>query len=702
MKNMSDHKINKQVFSANSTADLLESVFQVAKVGICITNYKGEFIKVNEAYCKIYDYTEEELLGNNFTMILPEHQKDKAKKLHDDFINGNPEISDIWRVKKKNGEMIDVLVTAARFEDKKGFRFKVTTVEDVTKFNEISVKLNLLSEALFNSSEGMIFTENDVKKVIEVNDSYTKITGYGKEDLDKGEGNIIETVMRDASLHLVLTNQLEIDGYWQGDVSTIKKNKEKYVSTLKIVALMDKNQNIKNYIGILNEVTDQVKSKNREEYLLTHNTVTGLMNRSTLQLKIMHMSEGSNFGIMALFYVNIDRFKIINDKYGYLIGNKLLKAFANRLLLYYEKEYISYLGVDKFAIFIQNGLSLQTIMDEAEKLKKNMERNFQIDQLSLKIKCSIGIAIYAQDKKIEELFRNSEEAMLEAKKHGGSKVILFTCDMYKKLMRKQKIIDDIQQALTNGMFLVYQPIWDNNYKEISGVEALIRWKHREFGFISPSEFIAVAEENGMIFSIGEWVLKQACQQIKTWENMGIHTVISINISSQEMEKVGFTDHLLAIIHDYQVSPETLEIEITERSIIRDINKTIDIILKLKNMGIKVDIDDFGTGYSSLNYLRKLPFHKLKIDKTFIDDIVQEDESAMLVKAIIDMGHTLQYKVLAEGVETKEQFDALNRLGCDEIQGYYFSKPLLPQEFEKLWYSDDHKDNYVVLTGEISD
>ncbi|WP_297424012.1 EAL domain-containing protein [Clostridium sp.] len=668
---------------------LLDAVFDVANIGICVTNEYGNFELVNNAYCEIYGYAREELIGKEFTIVVPEGYKQEAFKKHIEFLQGIPELDREWKVVRKDGKILDILVTAALLIDEDGKRYKVTTVEDVTDIKATRSKLNLISKAMFNSSEGLIFTENDPSKVIEINEAYSKITGDSLGDLAANERNILLKGVNNEQFYMNIWKKVEQTGFWKGEVDGRRKNKENFTAELMIYALKDEFQNVKNYVGILKEITDQKKNENRIRFLSTHNVISTLPNLKTFIDKVRTEIDNSknNNHRYALFYINIDRLKQINDMFGLHTGDKLLKAFAIRLKrIFSNNAFLVHFRSDKFGVFLNRIQSDEYIESAAELLRKQMGEAFYIEKNSIQISCSIGISTFSEESNsFENLLSNAEEAMIQAKKGGGNQIQFYTQSMREKLLRRIRIETDLKNCIKNGeLFLVYQPQIDIISGLISGAEALIRWKHKTLGMISPGEFIPIAEGMGAIHEIGEWALTEACRQVKSWANLGINLVVAVNISSFQLKKEEFVAKVKHIITKVGIKPESIELELTESALVEDIEECINKILQLKEFGIGVDIDDFGTGYSSLNYLRKLPLYKLKIDKSFIVDFDNDFDSKIVTKTIIDMAHNLRFKVIAEGAETIEQVKFLKDNGCDEIQGYYFSKPLLPEEFQNFW------------------
>lgn len=546
---------------------LLETMFEVINVGICVTDENYNYVLVNDAYCSIYGYHQNELIGKPFTVIVPEESKQEVFSRYENILKGTPGIvAREWKVLRKNGEMIDVLSSVNLFIDQSGKKYIVTSVQDIT---------------------------------------------------------------------------------------SSKKNKAHI------------------------------------EFLSNYHSLTNLPNRSCFKRNLQNAIEEvvHTEKRVAMLFININRFKTINDVYGYQFGDKVLRAFGLRLKeIFQEENSLGHFETDKFSAFVKNILPNQNITTLTDYMKKRMREPFLIDNTAIKISCSIGISFYPNESSnVEELFKNSEEAMLKAKGKGRNLSYIYTSSMDESIQRRSMIETDLENAIARKeLFLVYQPQLDLKTGMICGVEALIRWNHPSLGMVPPSEFIPIAEETGTIQRIGDWTLLQVCRQSVKWAKKGLNLAIALNISAYQLMKKDFTRKVLRMAERYQVKPDHLELELTERSIIEDMDHNISKINELREKGIKFSIDDFGTGYSSLSYLRKLPLDKLKIDKSFVDDLAVDRTSGSVAKTIIDMAHNLRFKVIAEGVETEAQKEFLLKNGCDEIQGYLFSKPISVREIEDLF------------------
>jgi diguanylate cyclase (GGDEF)-like protein len=396
---------------------------------------------------------------------------------------------------------------------------------------------------------------------------------------------------------------------------------------------------------------------------------------------------------LALLYIDLDRFKFINDTLGHTYGDLLLKETSTRLKeCEGTKNMVARMGGDEFIYLAQD------LKDEAEADELGMQileaftKPFQLKELEIHISPSIGISVFPYDgDEIEALISNADSAMYRAKKSGKNKIEKAQIDSSAGAFEKLMVENDLHNALLkNELLLYFQPQIDLDHNKIIGMEALIRWNHPDMGIISPGEFIPIAEESGLILPIGDWVMREACLKIKEWMDVGQGVRISINLSARQFLQNDLVEKFQHLIDELQIPPNLLEIEITESMIMYNMDSATDILNRIKKLGVHIAIDDFGKGYSSLNYLQKFPLDTLKIDRSFIFDIDSNPSSKALTHAISNLGHALDMKVIAEGVETKDQLNHVEKLKCDAVQGFYFSVPLTELEADQflLHYKGD--------------
>ncbi|RSD26633.1 sensor domain-containing protein [Mesobacillus subterraneus] len=444
------------------------------------------------------------------------------------------------------------------------------------------------------------------------------------------------------------------------------------------------------------DLTQRKKAEKTIKYMAYYDVLTGLPNRNMVR-KHLKASLKNEEEQLAVLFLDLDRFKIINDTKGHRVGDLLLKVVAGRLKnAVQERGLVSRQGGDEFIIVLK-GMTKELVIEVAEKVLQEFAEAIEVEGQEFFVTPSIGISMAPADGKDEEtLIKHADTAMYLAKERGKNNYQFYTNQLHGLSSRKMELENGLRKALEQDQLLLhYQPQVHLESGEIIGVEALVRWQHHEKGVISPGEFIPLAEETGLIVPIGKWVLERAAAQNKAWQDKGLrHIPVSVNLSVRQLQEDRFIDMLKKILDDTQLAPSFLDLEITE-SVMQNSEKTARILDQLKELGVTLAIDDFGTGYSSLSLLKHLPIDKIKIDKSFVDDIIHHANQGAMVKTIIDMGHNLQFSVIAEGVEEQEQVEFLMENGCQVGQGYHFSKPLPPEEMEELLIKNQNQEGILL-------
>jgi diguanylate cyclase (GGDEF)-like protein/PAS domain S-box-containing protein len=435
------------------------------------------------------------------------------------------------------------------------------------------------------------------------------------------------------------------------------------------------------YEGTNEDVTDRKVAEERVQYLAYYDALTGLPNRTLLKdrlTKALADARRQKYKI-ALLFLDLDRFKDINDSLGHAVGDLFLQEVAERLKRFArEQDTVSRLAGDEFLIMLTHINDISDAAVAAERLMDAMTTGFVVQGHALNVSCSIGISMFPeQGADCETLIKNADAAMYGAKESGRNNFRFFAEHMNARAAERLILENSLRQALgKNELFLVYQPQMDIATGMITGLEALLRWQHPELGLVPPDRFIRIAENSGLIAPIGEWVLRTACRQARTWQDDGVPAVsVAVNVSAVQFRQEGFCQLIRKVLDETGLAPQYLELELTESLLLANADVTFSVLQELKDMGVTLAIDDFGTGYSSFNYLRQFRVSKLKIDRSFIRDIAVNPDDAAITTAIISMAKSLNLRVIAEGVENEAQMSFLRAHQCDEIQGYYFCKPL---------------------------
>lgn len=576
--------------------------------------------------------------------------------------------------------------------DKEGiYLYSVHILEDITELKKTELN-NRIAATIFEAQEGMMVAGVD-GLILNVNLAFTKITGYLPEELIGKNPRILSSGRHDKSFYAVMWESLKRLGYWEGEIWNKRKNGEVYPEHLCITAVKNNEGLIKNYVATLTDITMSREAANEIQHLAFYDTLTHLPNRRLLldRLKLALASSARTGKYGAILFLDLDNFKILNDTLGHDTGDILLQAVADRLeSCVREGDTVARQGGDEFIIMLEN-LSDQMLDAAAQteavgkKILNELNRPYQLDLHEYRNTPSIGATIFSgHNNSIDELFKQSDIAMYQAKKAGRNTLRFFDPAMQEVINERMQMEDELRVAIANRQFeLFYQMQVDSSGLAL-GAEALIRWKHPERGLISPVQFITLAEEIGLILPIGQWVLETACAQLAVWQENELtrNLTISVNVSARQFHEENFVDLIRHNVLHHAINPAKLKLEPTESILLEDMEDAVATMIALKEIGVQFSLDDFGTGFSSLQYLKILPLNQLKIDQSFVKDLVSGANDQVIVRTIIAMAHSLNLEVIAEGVETKEQLQILQQNGCNHFQGYLFGKPMPIEQFEQ--------------------
>jgi len=541
-------------------------------------------------------------------------------------------------------------------------------------------QLIIFHKAFENALEGISITDPE-GNILAVNRAFAEITGFAPDEVIGQNSRILKSEKHDQSFYTQLWTTLLGTGRWSGEIWNRRKDGTLYPEVLSISSIHDEHKQVTHYVAVFHDITEMKQQEARIVHQAYHDALTGLPNRTLahdrINVSLAHVKRAGSR--LAVLFLDLDNFKNINDSLGHEMGDTLLLQVANRLVsLVREEDTVARLGGDEFLILAAAVTSEEAVKHLMERLLQSFAAPFSVSGSDLFVSASIGVAFYPQDgESASVLTKNADIAMYQAKARGRNGYCFFTSDLSERISYLRQLETNLRQAVIDKEFLVFfQPKIDPVRGIITGAEALVRWRKQDGTLVNPADFIPLAEETGLIIPLGEQVLDISCRVIGKLNKMGYpHISIAVNLSPLQFGQANLVEQILALLQKHAISRGQLELEITETTMMTNLAKTIETLNQLVAAGIAISIDDFGTGYSSLSYLKKFPIKTLKIDRSFIRDLTSDPSDAQLVETIILMSHNLGIGVVAEGVETKEQLEWLKGRGCEQIQGYYYSKPL---------------------------
>ncbi len=647
---------------------------------VVITDEHKKIIYVNEIFEKITGFKKEEVLGHDPRILNSGENPESThielnKKLHlgekweGEFIN-----------RKKDGSLYHEKASIVPIFLNNRLINYLAIKFDITKYIIQDEKIRLASIAFENMQEGVLIYDKD-KIIIAVNSAFQHIMGYKASEIIGKELSIFHSELQDEVLYDSINESLIQRGSWKGKIHNQRKDGKIIPFLLNITAIKNDRGEILRYVALYANLEKIISSEKKAYFLAYHDSLTGLPNRAKLQKDLpplLDFANRTNLNIFVLF-IDLDRFKIINDTLGHAIGDKLLVIVADRIKVNLRNsDIISRMGGDEFIVVLESCKDKKSVGLVCNKILESLKEPIEIENTTLNVSASIGISTFPDDGfDMTALIKNADAAMYHAKKMGKNNYQYYNTELSLRIHEQLQIEQALKDSnLENEFYLKYQPQYDIKNKKIVSVEALLRWEHPILGAIATDKFIPIAEDIGEIIKINRFVLERVCKDfynIKK-ENLSLK-YIAINVSSFEFKNKDFVKDVCSILNKYEIKPYEIELEITERHIIDFTQESINMIAELKNLGFKFSIDDFGTEYSSLSYLTKLPIDILKIDKSFISQMNSDNSSIQIIKGIIALSKSLNYTVIAEGVEKEEQIKSLEELGCEIIQGYFFYKPL---------------------------
>jgi len=609
----------------------------------------------------------------------------QAKADFQDHLNGKTEFyNNKHRVLKKDGSWSWILSRGkviSRSKNGKPLRI-IGTHTDITERE--------LASLIYKNSSQAMFVSDSNNNIININPAFSTVTGYTESDILGKNPKVISSGEHDVKFYKDMWNEITNNGYWDGEVINKRKSGEIYIQELKINSVVNDNGVIDHYVALFSDITEKKKSEETIIKQANFDSLTQLENSRMFKIRLeqeIQRSIRSNLPFAVLF-IDLDHFKDVNDTLGHESGDILLIEASHRIKKEVrESDIVARFGGDEFTIILPEIKENSCIDLIAQNIITSLSEPFILGKDTIYLSASIGITLYPSDSKNGSvLLSNADQAMYQSKKMGRSRFNYFTASMQESAQKRKELLSDLHTALDLKQFqMYYQAIVDLKTGKIFKAEALIRWNHNNHGLVSPNDFIPLAEQSGLIVDIGDWVYKESTRQVKEWiDKYKIDFKISINKSPVQFRNTVSIDEWIEHLKISGLNGNNVVIEITENLLMENEQIITDKLLRFRDEGIEVSLDDFGTGYSSLSYLKKLDIDYLKIDKSFINNLEPDSSDMALCEAIVVMAHKLDIKVIAEGIETETQRDLLRMMDCDYGQGYYFSKPIPADEFEKLF------------------
>lgn len=677
---------------------LLKQILDTSSVAIFLVNMQGRITQANQRMAEMFGMPVEELIGNEYVTLVHTAERDAARRNMLQLLSSNISSVSLERLycRADHSEFWGSLA-GKRFYDANGEeRGLVGVIADITDRKRAEVDLRIAAIA-FEAQEGMFITDaNGI--ILRVNSAFNEITGYSSAEAVGKTPRLLTSGRHDSAFYEAIWESVHRTGTWQGDIWNRRKNGEIYPVWLTITSVKDSTGALTHYVSTMTDMTSRKEAEDAIRNLAFYDPLTRLPNRRLLldRLKQAMASCTRTRHNGALLFIDLDNFKILNDTMGHDIGDELLQQVGQRLVTCVRKgDTVSRLGGDEFVVMLEDlsehcAEAASEAEDVGEHILAAFSQPFRLRNCAHQSSASIGATLFADHTgAIEELLKQADLAMYQAKAAGRNAMRFFDPKMQAAVAQRAALENDMRVAIQAQQFVLYYQVQVDRKGKATGAEALVRWQHPKREMIPPNEFIPLAEETGLIQGIGTWVLQTACKQLKIWADHPRlqHMTLAVNVSARQFRRADFVEQVLAVIEHSGANPHRLKLELTESLLVDDIEGVIDKMSALKAKGISFSLDDFGTGYSSLSYLKRLPLDQLKIDASFVRDILVDSNDAAIARMVVALADSMNLSVIAEGVETEQQCDALADLGCYFYQGYRFGRPMPLPQFESLVDAD---------------
>ncbi len=658
---------------------------------------KHRFVECNGAAIKALGYnSKDELLDTHPSELSPPSQPDGE----DSYAKAERMIAIAqergrhrfeWLHQRADGSLFfaEVTLSVVAFG---GRQAMYCAWRDITERKEAEAGLLLARSIMESTSEGVLVTDAN-GLIISVNPAFSKITGYTAEEAIGRKPSLLKSDHHDAAFYRQLWQAVLKDGRWEGEIWNRRKSGEMYPEWLTINRIPAVDGMPVRYASVFHDITEQRQANERIQYLAFHDALTGLPNRALFQDRLVHAVERARREKrrLSVTFVDLDGFKEINDSLGHDVGDLLLQEVAQRIRARLRRgaDTVARLGGDEFVVLMEDLKDVEHCACLAAEIIEDLGAPFELRGHAVRVGASIGLAFFPEDGgEALELMKHADTAMYAAKASGKGAYRFFQPEMLENLNQRIKLETELRHAIEDGALeLHYQPKICVTDGKLRGVEALVRWPHPERGLVMPQEFIPVAEETGLIVSLGNWVLAEACRQAAAWRARGLEITVAVNVSARQIAKDRLVDRVAGLLAEHALPASALQIELTETALLTAPELATETLDRLREMGVIIAIDDFGTGYSSLARMRRLPIDLVKIDRSFIENMDHDAKDAEVVRTIVALAKALGLDIIAEGVESRRQSEILSDSGCTVCQGYYFARPQSASQLES-WITED--------------
>ncbi|WP_158592257.1 putative bifunctional diguanylate cyclase/phosphodiesterase [Noviherbaspirillum sedimenti] len=666
-----------------------EAIEQTSMVALQGVDRDGIICTWNDASAKLYGIARADAIGRHFCDLLTFRGTTAAfdAVLTTMWESGQPALPCDWQVSTVSGKLLWVYSTMFPVLEHGQTRQVFCMDIDITDRKQAEQALRLSAQVFENSHEGIIILDAQWR-IVSVNAAFTAMTGFSEQQLTGAKESLLRSEEHDAAFYDAIHDEVSRNGHWQGELWGRRSNGEAFPAWASISAVPGGVRDIVNFIVIFCDISDRKAAEERVRHLSEHDILTGLPNRILLRDRLQQAIAAArrNRGKLAVLFLDLDRFKNVNDSLGHHIGDKLLQTVAERLKKCVRgNDTVSRQGGDEFVVMLTEIGGVEQVAHIAANILHSASMAYQIEGHALTITTSIGISMYPDDgQDMDALLRNADTAMYHAKESGRNSYQFFNPDMNVRMVARLTLERQLKTALEQEQFfLAYQPEIDIASGRIIGVEALLRWQHPDAGMLTPGHFLEAAEACGLILPIGDWVLQTACRQARSWHDQGTPMMVGVNLSAIQFRQKDLLQKIREVLRQTGLAPQYLELEITESVLVDSAGAALETMHALRAMGVVLAVDDFGTGYSSLNFLKHCPVDKLKIDQSFVRHLSGDANDAAIIRAILIMAKSLKLKVIAEGVETNDQLEFLRSQGCDEFQGNYCTQPVPASELPQF-------------------